>query len=59
MENIRLNNGLNCPLIGILDFSLTDQEMVEISKLNSGKRYYTRTEAALQSFAAWQPTYEA
>ena len=45
--------------LDILDFSLTDQEMVEISKLNSGKRYYTRTEAALQSFAAWQPTYEA
>ena len=45
--------------LDILDFSLTDQEMVEISKLNSGKRYDTRTEAALQSFAAWKPTYEA
>ena len=42
----------------ILDFTLADEEMAEIAKLNKGKRYYTRTEEALASYAAWQPTYE-
>ncbi len=45
--------------LDILDFTLTDVEMAEISKLNRGKRYYTRTEAALAHFAEWHPTYEA
>ena len=84
MENIRLNNGLDCPVIGIgtfmlapvdaqnsvrealkikdnldiLDFTLTEEEMAEIAKLNNGKRYYVRTDAALAGFAGWQPTYE-
>ena len=44
--------------LNILDFTLTEDEMVEIAKLNSGKRYYTRTDAALKGFAAWHPTYE-
>ena len=44
--------------LNILDFTLTDGEMLEIAKLNKGKRYYTRTDAALKGFAAWQPTYE-
>ena len=45
--------------LDILDFSLTEGEMAEIAKLNKGRRYYTRTDAALKGFAAWQPTYEA
>ena len=45
--------------LDILDFTLTEGEMAEIAKLNKGKRYYTRTDAALKGFAAWQPTYEA
>ena len=45
--------------LDILDFTLTEDEMAEIAKLNKGKRYYTRTDAALKGFAAWQPTYEA
>ena len=42
----------------ILDFTLTDEEMAEIAKLNKGVRYYTRTDEALVGFAAWQPQYE-
>ena len=45
--------------LDILDFTLTDEEMAEIAKLNKGKRYYTRTAEALAGFAGWQPTYEA
>ena len=44
--------------LNILDFSLTDDEMAEIAKLNKSKRYYTRTDAALAGFANWQPAYE-
>ena len=44
--------------LDILDFTLTDDEMAEIAKLNKGVRYYTRTDEALVGFAAWQPQYE-
>nr|MBO4517521.1 aldo/keto reductase [Clostridia bacterium] len=44
--------------IDIYDFALTDDDMKEMAKLNKGERRYTRTEAALDSFAKWQPTYE-
>ena len=44
--------------LDILDFTLTEEEMAEIAKLNKGKRYYIRTDAALAGFAGWQPTYE-
>lgn len=44
--------------LNILDFTLTEEEMAEIAKLNNGKRYYVRTDAALAGFAGWQPTYE-
>lgn len=44
--------------LDILDFTMTDEEMAEIARLNTGKRYYTRTDAMLNGFAAWQPTYE-
>ena len=42
----------------IFDFSLTDDEMVEIAKLDCGIRYYNRTDSQLAQFALWQPTYE-
>ena len=45
--------------LDILDFTLTDEEMAEIAKLNKGKRYYIRTDEALVGFASWQPAYEA
>ena len=44
--------------LDILDFSLTDDEMAGIAKLDKGVRYYNRTDAQLEQFAAWQPTYE-
>ncbi|MCD8337585.1 MAG: hypothetical protein LUD18_09970 [Lachnospiraceae bacterium] len=42
----------------ILDFKLSDDDMVEIAKLNKDVRYYNRTDEALAGFAAWQPMYE-
>lgn len=44
--------------LDILDFKLTDQEMAEIAKLDSGKRYYHRTEEQLEQFANWKPDFE-
>ncbi len=44
--------------LDILDFALTDEEMGEIAKLNKGERYYHRTDAQLDQFAAWRPAYE-
>ncbi|MBQ6979337.1 MAG: aldo/keto reductase [Clostridia bacterium] len=42
----------------ILDFSLTPEEMGKIALLNSGKRYYNRTEAQLEQFSLWRPDFE-
>ena len=42
MENITLNNGITCPVIG----------------LDKGERYYHRTDEHLAGFAAWRPTFE-
>ena len=44
--------------LNILDFSLTDDEMAEIAKLDTDTRYYHRTDEQLKQFAGWQPTYE-
>lgn len=44
--------------LDILDFTLTDEEMAEIAKLDKGVRYYNRTDEALAGFASWQPEYE-
>ncbi|MBQ6265389.1 MAG: aldo/keto reductase [Clostridia bacterium] len=44
--------------LNILDFTLTDDEMAEIAKLDKGERYYHRTDAQLVQFAGWQPSYE-
>lgn len=45
--------------LDILDFTLTDDEMNEISKLDKDVRYYHRTDEQLRGFAAWRPSFEA
>ncbi len=42
----------------ILDFALTDDEMAKIAKLDKDVRYYHRTDAQLEQFAAWHPAFE-
>ena len=44
--------------LNILDFTLTDEEMAEIAKLDKGVRYYHRTDAQLAQFAQWKPKFE-
>lgn len=44
--------------LDIFDFSLTEGEMAEIAKLDTGKRYYHRTDDQLEQFAVWRPAYE-
>ena len=44
--------------LNIFDFTLTDDEMTEIAKLDKGVRYYNRTDEQLVAFAGWQPEYE-
>ena len=44
--------------MNILDFSLTDDDMAEIAKLDNEIRYYNRTDSQLTQFALWQPSYE-
>ncbi len=44
--------------LNILDFTLTEDEMNEIAKLDKGVRYYHRTDEALAGFAAWRPAFE-
>nr|WP_316615320.1 aldo/keto reductase [uncultured Ruminococcus sp.] len=44
--------------LDILDFTLTDDEMNEIAKLDKDMRYYHRTDEQLNSFAAWCPEFE-
>ena len=51
VEHIRDN-------LNILDFTLTEEEMAEIARLDRNVRYYHRTEAQLQQFAAWRPQFE-
>ena len=51
VEHIRDN-------LNILDFTLTKEEMAEIAGLDRNVRYYHRTEAQLQQFAAWRPQFE-
>lgn len=40
------------------DFRLDDEDMTNMAILNTGARFYNRTDEALRSFAAWQPEYE-
>ena len=44
--------------LDIFDFTLTEGEMAEIAKLDTGKRYYHRTDDQLEQFAVWCPAYE-
>ncbi len=44
--------------LDILDFRMTDEEMAEIAKMNTGKRYYHRSDAQLAQFASYKPAYE-
>jgi diketogulonate reductase-like aldo/keto reductase len=44
--------------LDILDFTLTDEEMAEIAKLDKDMRYYHRTDAQLVQFAGWRPQFE-
>ena len=44
--------------LDILDFTLTEEEMAEIAKLDKGERYYHRTDEQLAGFAAWRPSFE-
>ena len=44
--------------LNILDFTLADDEMKEIAKLDKDMRYYHRTDAQLKQFASWRPDFE-
>ena len=44
--------------LNILDFTLTDEEMARIAKLDKNERYYHRTDAQLVQFAAWKLGFE-
>ncbi len=44
--------------LNIFDFTLTEEEMAEIAKLDQGVRYYHRTEEQLVQFAGWRPAFE-
>lgn len=51
VEHIRDN-------LNILDFTLTEEEMAQIAKLDKGVRYYHRTDEQLTQFAGWHSQYE-
>ena len=44
--------------LDILDFTLNNEEMAEIAKLDKGVRYYNRTDEQLVQFAGWRPEFE-
>jgi len=44
--------------LDILDFTLTEEEMAGIARLDKGARYYHRTEEQLAQFAGWKPAFE-
>ena len=44
--------------LDILDFTLSEEEMAEIAKLDKGVRYYHRTDEQLVQFAGWRPAFE-
>jgi len=43
--------------INIFDFTLTDDELAEIAKVDQNKRYYTATEEALQGYLQFAPDF--
>ena len=40
--------------LDIMDFRMTEEEMARIAQLDRGERYYHRTDAQLDGFAAWR-----
>lgn len=44
--------------LNIFDFTLTDDEMDLIAKLDNGTRYYHRSDERLNHYATWKPNYE-
>ena len=44
--------------LDILDFTLTEDEMKQIAKLDRDVRYYHRTEEQIVQFAGWRPSFE-
>ena len=44
--------------LNILDFTLTEDDMKEIAKLDKDIRYYHRTDEQLIQFAGWKPSFE-
>ena len=44
--------------LNIFDFELTEEEMNEISKLDTETRYHHQNEEDLKRYALWQPEYE-
>ncbi len=44
--------------LNILDFTLTDEEMADVACLDKDMRYYHRTDAQLDQFAGWRPSFE-
>ena len=44
--------------LDIMDFRMTEEEMARIAQLDRGERYYHRTDAQLDGFAAWRPAFE-
>ena len=44
--------------LDIMDFRMTEEEMARIAQLDRGERYYPRTDAQLDGFAAWRPEFE-
>lgn len=43
--------------INIFDFTLTDDDLAEIARLDQNKRYYTATEEALQGYLQFAPDF--
>ncbi len=44
--------------LNILDFTLMEDDMKEIARLDKGDRYYHRTDEQLVQFAGWKPSFE-
>ena len=42
----------------IFDFTLTDEEMNRIAKINKNVRYYNRTDGQLEQFKNWSPDFD-
>lgn len=45
--------------LDIFDFTLTDEELSEISSINKNKRYYHATKEALDGYAAFRPDFNS